>query len=507
MSDPDAESEVSVGTTSVQTEMDDTLEIEIDDMLLAEMNEGEEDSEPPDPQFSTDESSDSETDGDSDTQEGQTYQNKCETEIVTKTIRVPTPESLNAGQVNQAPNEIKVTKTFEIELTGTDIKSIKRRRAKCAVATAPPLSLVVHKPGAPLYSSSRTLELLRRSGQKCRKLAQEKWEIETQLQVAHSMLGKKLGCGQEAFAVPPKLVVTKPQCNKSSQTTRMRPQKKPINDPNVYWRVRQNPTFFNQNDNFVLPSAPTPMQSSEDESELEENVETPVKGQRYEGRPHEEINHAPETEDEYFYWRHSQEIAGHFMLYEEVYDTPYTMDFDQEDEEEIEQRYAHWKANLKNLFAKDDESELEEASEAIHPVRAHNKTEQDSEPPTLKQVLADAPQAIAPVQGTLKLSAPKLPDFRMIKIKIVAGDISKPKQRKAPKKPPSTVCPFCQKKFKTAGSLKKHKSVTHRGDNRDSFQVECSTCNKLISKNNLSMHNKSLKHLKKIAKGSATKKE
>ena len=79
-----------------------------------------------------------------------------------------------------------------------------------------------------------------------------------------------------------------------------------------------------------------------------EHSEPPVKRGRYGERSLEEIGDAPETEEEYFRWRHSQESLDNPMFWEEVYDTPFTKDFDREDEDEIERHYLQWKNNLKN---------------------------------------------------------------------------------------------------------------------------------------------------------------
>ena len=72
---------------------------------------------------------------------------------------------------------------------------------------------------------------------------------------------------------------------------------------------------------------------------------------------------------------------------------------------------------------------------------------------------------------------------------------------KAPKLPSftgPTFCGFCDKRFKTPLSLSKHKSVMHRGMSKNVSKVFCQVCEVTVSKNNLSKHKQTSKHLRKL---------
>lgn len=75
-----------------------------------------------------------------------------------------------------------------------------------------------------------------------------------------------------------------------------------------------------------------------------EKSEPPVKRSKSSRRTLQEIKDAPETEEEYFRWRFDWESSPIPFSREELFDTPYTKDFDREDEDAIDQRYKQWKS-------------------------------------------------------------------------------------------------------------------------------------------------------------------
>jgi len=75
-----------------------------------------------------------------------------------------------------------------------------------------------------------------------------------------------------------------------------------------------------------------------------EKSEPPVKRSKSSRRTLQEIKDAPETEEEYFRWRFDWEGSPIPFSREELFDTPYTKDFDREDEDAIDQRYKQWKS-------------------------------------------------------------------------------------------------------------------------------------------------------------------
>ena len=125
-----------------------------------------------------------------------------------------------------------------------------------------------------------------------------------------------------------------------------------------------------------------------------EQSEPPVKRGRYGVRSLEEIGDAPETEEEYFLWRHSQESVFNPVFCEEIYDTPFTKDFDREDEEEIERRFFQWKNNLKSSPFLNLE---------INRRRYHALVAEDENPrPMAVLTLKEAKRRIDPTLGQLR---------------------------------------------------------------------------------------------------------
>ena len=81
------------------------------------------------------------------------------------------------------------------------------------------------------------------------------------------------------------------------------------------------------------------------------------------------------------------------MFHEEVYDTPYTKDFDREDEEEVERRYAQWRNTKKNSPYLNLE---------INRRRYHSLIAEDEKPrPMAVLTLKEAKKRIDPAHGQL----------------------------------------------------------------------------------------------------------
>ena len=113
-----------------------------------------------------------------------------------------TPSNI-VGTTNAAAR-IKMTKNFGLQLSEHDINGITRRQLLPTFdfQTLPLVTSYVE--GRQVYSSSRALTLLSQAVAKNRKLAEENWELKTQLPVTHVMLGNKLECDTKANGVPPK---------------------------------------------------------------------------------------------------------------------------------------------------------------------------------------------------------------------------------------------------------------------------------------------------------------
>ena len=72
--------------------------------------------------------------------------------------------------------------------------------------------------------------------------------------------------------------------------------------------------------------------------------------------------------------------------------------------------------------------------------------------------------------------------------------------KEASNSPPSALCDYCGKSFKSNGSLKKHKSVVHAGPSGDQSRAECKACQKMISINNWHCHQLTARHIENCKK-------
>ena len=144
--------------------------------------------------------------------------------------------------------------------------------------------------------------------------------------------------------------------------------------------------------------------------EPQERQEPPAKKGKYSKRSLQEIGEAPETEEEYFRWRLSCDKMPHPLSREEIFDTPYTAEFDRDDEDDLDRRYRQWKTgstlrpflNLEEnrrhyhvLFAEDEIARemaiitLKEAKKRIDPSIGQLRTNANSVQSTRFKILYD----------------------------------------------------------------------------------------------------------------------